>query len=178
VFEKAQYGPGGRQIDVINDRYAGEALGFGCFTGQTQKVGLVKDLIGPKAKQEEIDAYLQRLELTNAAVHPWEPLRSLALESAARQQEDAEAKRVKAEADARFARLKAEAEATVAQRKAAQEEYDRKVAEVKAAAEKFARDKAAHEAEVAKAAAAQAEYQRQMEEHRRLLASGKFARPN
>ena len=77
-------------------------------------------------------------------------------------------------ADARAEEAKAAALRAEQERQA----YERRVAEVKAAEEKFARDKAAHEAALAAARAAQAEYQRKLEEHRRLLASGNYTKPN
>ncbi len=51
----------------LRDQVAGESLGMGCFTGQTQKLGLVGAMVGPKATREQIKAFLDSLVLASAA---------------------------------------------------------------------------------------------------------------
>lgn len=55
--------PGSPYVATLRDGTAGEALGMGCFTGQTGKIGLVAKLIGPKATRPEIKSYLDLLDL-------------------------------------------------------------------------------------------------------------------
>lgn len=55
--------PGSPYVATLRDGTAGEALGMGCFTGQTSKLGLVAKLIGPKATRPEIKSYLDLLDL-------------------------------------------------------------------------------------------------------------------
>lgn len=56
--------PGSPYVATLRDGTAGEALGMGCFTGQTSKIGLVAKLIGPKATRPEIKSYLDLLDLS------------------------------------------------------------------------------------------------------------------
>ena len=56
--------PGSPYVATLHDGTAGEALGVGCFTGQTSKIGLVANLIGPKATRPEIKSYLDLLDLS------------------------------------------------------------------------------------------------------------------
>lgn len=75
------------------------------------------------------------------------------------------------------ARADARAEAQkslVARLEQARQDYQRKLAEVRAAEERFARDSAAHQAEVERVRAAELKYRRQLQEHEQLLAKGKF----
>jgi hypothetical protein len=83
-------------------------------------------------------------------------------------------RRLNAAADARAEAAKAAAE----RQRQEQQAFEQRSAEFKAAEERYRRDQAAYEAGVAKAKAEAEEYRRKMEEHQRLLASGKFARPN
>jgi hypothetical protein len=50
-----------REVAGVRDAIAGQALGMGCFTGQTKTIGLVAKLIGPKATRPEIKAYIDTL---------------------------------------------------------------------------------------------------------------------
>jgi hypothetical protein len=50
-------------VAMLRDGTAGEALGMGCFTGQTSKIGFVAKLIGPNATRPEIKRYLDLLDL-------------------------------------------------------------------------------------------------------------------
>lgn len=53
--------PGTPYVATIRDQTAGEALGMGCFSGQTMRVGLVAKLIGASATRPQIKAYLDLL---------------------------------------------------------------------------------------------------------------------
>lgn len=53
--------PGQAYVTTIRDQYAGEALGMGCFTGQTARVGFISALVGPNATRAKINAYLSLL---------------------------------------------------------------------------------------------------------------------
>ena len=72
---KVTYGAREKVADV-SDQFAGEALGFGCASGQTKRVGSVSELIGPNASRDAIRAYLDDLVLWGATAVPYEPLRS------------------------------------------------------------------------------------------------------
>ena len=188
------------EIDVrhrygqISDPYAGPSLGFGCFTGQSQKVGMVADIVKGKHEPDRLNAILHESLALEPAIKGMaftdRPLRNASLEGRAKQAvaeaeakaaAQAEAERLAAEkalAD-RWAKSKAESDAFAArveaERKAhadAVAKYERETAAVKAAEAKFARDKAAHDAAVAKAAAEKAEYDRQMAEYRRKHGGG------
>ncbi len=50
-------------VGHLRDKFAGETLGFGCFTGQTQRVGFIKTLVGPNATKPQIQEYLGSLIL-------------------------------------------------------------------------------------------------------------------
>ncbi len=54
-------------IGRLRDQVAGETLGMGCFTGQTQKIGFVKTLVGPQTTKPQIKAFLDSLILANAS---------------------------------------------------------------------------------------------------------------
>ena len=68
-------------IAYVDDAFAGESLGYGCFTAQSKEVGKVEKLVGKNATRERIKAYLATLTLTNAIVQPFRPLRNDALEA-------------------------------------------------------------------------------------------------
>jgi hypothetical protein len=53
--------PGTPHVATIRDGTAGEALGMGCFTGQTARVGFVAKLIGPQATRPQIKAFIDTL---------------------------------------------------------------------------------------------------------------------
>ncbi|HEY8616820.1 hypothetical protein [Phenylobacterium sp.] len=72
-------GPGA--VGSFADGLAGKALGMGCFSGQTQKFGMIADLVGPKATAAQVEAYLNSLRVV---VQPANVLRSAAVESAIR----------------------------------------------------------------------------------------------
>lgn len=85
-------------IGSFSDGFAGKALGMGCFSGQTQKIANVADVVGTGASAAQIGAYLNGLSVQ---VQPGEVLRSASQESAIRSQlRRAEADARKAEQDA------------------------------------------------------------------------------
>lgn len=45
-------------VATLNDRFAGPALGFGCYTGQTLKIGSVRSLV---ARQNNAQDFMQQL---------------------------------------------------------------------------------------------------------------------
>ncbi|MBU6266378.1 MAG: hypothetical protein KGN34_02475 [Sphingomonadales bacterium] len=53
----------GVTVAPFRDAIAGEALGMGCFTGQTKRVGMVNALLGPKPTRGQIQALLDTLIL-------------------------------------------------------------------------------------------------------------------
>ncbi len=71
-------------IHYLKDVNTGPALGFGCFTGQTQKIGSVAALVGRDAKPEVVRAYLEELVVSDARVDPWRFLRNTAFETGTR----------------------------------------------------------------------------------------------
>ena len=68
-------------VHYFKDVNTGPALGYGCFTGQTQKIGTVAKLIGANAKPDAVKAYLEGLFLIDARVDPWRVLRNTAFET-------------------------------------------------------------------------------------------------
>lgn len=118
-----------------SDLNFGRALGFGCYTGQTAKVGLFTTLIGPKPTKEQKLALIENL-IVDASI--LESLSSPDAEREARAQltpdpaAAAEARKAAAESE-RTARLNRE----VAERDAA---IKRRNAEIKAADERRQRE--------------------------------------
>lgn len=53
-------------IGHLRDQVAGESLGMGCFTGQTQKIGTVQSLVGAKPTRGQIQEFLNSLILAGA----------------------------------------------------------------------------------------------------------------
>lgn len=173
-----------QQYGSFSDGYAGPALGYGCFTGQTQSVGKVADIVQGKHEPAELNAILQdslvlvhAISGMNALDHP---LRNSRLDGAARAaiakaEEDrlaaeqaaaAEEKRKWEEVNARFEAQQAAAEAAREARRAEEDKYRRDLAAKEAADAKYAREVAAHEAALTKAAEERAEYERKMAEYR------------
>ena len=84
VFQKGDGGE--RKIGTVMDPNAGRALGYGCFTGQTRKVGMVRDFIQGQLSRRAVNAYLnETLSIGLGAVDPWRPLVNRDLESLASQ---------------------------------------------------------------------------------------------
>ena len=175
----------------VYDEFAGPSLGFGCLTGQTQSLGKTADLVGPKAKPEQIKEFLDALVLTDARVGDG-PLQNAALDSSVRDpeadrlaREKAEAERIAAEKAAakelkrRWAEHEERSKAIFAKAAAERKAYEDKVAAKKAADEKYARDLAKFQAETKRVEAANAEYERKMKEYREAIANGAVpAQPN
>lgn len=76
--------PGVGHLLVAPDKSFGKAMGFGCFTGQTLKVGLFTDLIGAKPTRQQ---KLNLMERLSVIVESKESLYSEDGERAARSQE-------------------------------------------------------------------------------------------
>lgn len=106
---------GPQSVGSFADGLTGKALGMGCFTGQTQKIANIADVVGPKATPAQITGYFNSLRIT---VEPANTLRSAAVESSIR----GELRR--REAEAADAKRKAEE----AQRVAARREEEQKAA--------------------------------------------------
>jgi hypothetical protein len=49
------------QIGRFGDGFAAQSLGFGCFSGQTKKVALLKDHLPPNASKEQVQAFIDKL---------------------------------------------------------------------------------------------------------------------
>lgn len=129
---------GPQPVGSFADGLTGKALGMGCFTGQTQKIANLSDVVGPKATPDQVTNYFNSLRIT---VEPANTLRSAAMESSIRgelRRKEAEAKAVarKAEQDAQ-AKQKQEAQA-----KAQQEAEQRATAERSASAQQAAMQEA------------------------------------
>lgn len=124
---------GPQLVGRFSDIYAAKALGMGCFTGQSQKLALLKDMLGPNPKPDQVQAYFNRLSVQpNPLPNAW---RNGALEGELR-------------AKAR----KAEGEKTAEAQRAAEE-----AARLRAARERQARKLAGLEASDADKAAAERE---------------------
>ncbi|HEX6861152.1 MAG TPA: hypothetical protein VF138_13250 [Caulobacteraceae bacterium] len=89
-------------VGSFADGLAGKALGMGCFSGQTQKIANLSDVLGPKPTAAQVTAYLNSLSLQ---VQFAEVLRNASIESSIR----AEQRKAEAEA-ARQAAEQAKAE--------------------------------------------------------------------
>lgn len=114
---------GPAQVGSFSDGLAAQSLGMGCFSGQTQQVARIGDVVGPNATSAQVTAYLRSLSIQ---VKAGEVLKSAAQESVIR----TELRR--AEAVAAAEKRKAEQDAAAqAQREAAQ----RQAAEAQAAAQ-------------------------------------------
>lgn len=173
----------------LSDVQASKALGFGCFTGQSQKVGLLKDHISDTAP-EKIKAVLNAFNasfetsyiLTNAAAE--DEIRNAAGELTTDTDQDPSVgvasiqnddtpgpdQAAKALNEANLLKAKAAVDALAANAakfRADQETYERGVREAAAAKARFDQSMAAYELELARTQAAQAEYQRKMEDHRK-----------
>jgi hypothetical protein len=122
-------------VGTFSDGLAGKSLGMGCFSGQTQKIANVADVLGAGASAAQVGAYLNSLTVQ---VRPGEVLRSAAQESRIR----SELRR--AEADAAATARKAEQEAQAkAKREAEQLASDERAAEAQWTAQAHAEPAAA-----------------------------------
>ncbi|GEM_PF-7033944 len=99
-------------IAHVQDAVAGEALGMGCFTGQSKKIGTVAELVGPGAKPEQVKTFLETLrirhiaDIPSALTHPQPVNPAVRAEREARERAEREAR-----AAARTAELRTRAEA-------------------------------------------------------------------
>lgn len=80
VREGGPLGQARGEIAAVGDAFAGPALGYGCFTGQSQKVGQINKWLGARPAEDKIQTFLNNLYLDDAFVVPVEPLRNFALE--------------------------------------------------------------------------------------------------
>lgn len=176
----------------VADKLAAPALGYGCFTGQTQKIGNVADFIIGKVEPQELDAVLNdALVLSHQFIGMRSlarPLRNAALDNVktARQVDDeqrAAAEKAELEERRKFveaetARVRAREAKAAAEAKAyadAQAKYQRDLAAKAAADAQYAADMARYNADTARAAADRRAYDKAMEEYRR--AGGSSAKP-
>ena len=150
-------------IAFTGDAFAGPALGFGCFSGQLQKIGTVEQLVGPKASPAAVKEYLDSLALIETVVAPYEPLRNATLEQGDAERAKARIKEALQANQANFDRLKAETEASIEARRAAQRQYEAGVRQAEEARQKFEQDQAAYEKELARAREAEAAHRKQLE---------------
>lgn len=166
----------------FDDAYAAEALGFGCFSGQTRKVGLLSKIIGPKATQQQIDEWANQVTVDARAN---EALTSADAES----QIAADIRQARAEASKKEAAADDEqpAETAAAEKSASDERYEaamrdyrrleaerqRKIAEIEAQKQAMAAQQAA---QAARAQAVQEEFRRQVAEHQAQVDSANRAR--
>lgn len=149
---------------TVRDRNAGPALGFGCFSGQTQKIGNVSEVIAGKHDSKELDAIL------NDALHLFEGrlLEPRTFRNAAIENGSAKAARD----EAREAR-EAEYQAKVREYERLQAEREQQIAEIEAAKKEMAEQQAA---QVARAQAVQEHYQQQMAAHQAQVDAANRAR--
>jgi hypothetical protein len=129
-------------VGFFSDGNAGPALGMGCFTGQSQKIGLVKDLVGARATPEQIAAYLAKLTVAPSPMA--RRLTSVDVESKL----GAAARQAKAE---EAARLKKGEEARAARERKRKESIERDLADAKAAEDKARADREKAERALAEA---------------------------
>lgn len=142
-----------RAIGSIDDHFAGEALGMGCFDGQTRKLGTVAGLVGPGATPDKVKAFLASLSF-EVPMYVGPPLTRAGMVG-----RQSEADRIAKEEEAR--RLAAEARA----KDAAQ------VDALNATALKAVQDKGREiDAKMAAGRKAQADYEASMVRHRQELA--------
>jgi hypothetical protein len=159
-------------IGTFSDPAAGEALGFGCFTGQTKKVAKLKDHVGPNPNPEQVKTFINKLEVSFRTT---DVLTSLAAEQEIREGKAAKTSATKegreqadagpTEADLR-AKRRAEKEAEF---QAAVKKYEEDLAAQRTAVAKFNADTVqvaiTKAAQAQRAQAAEAEYARQKAAH-------------
>lgn len=149
---------------TVRDGNVGPALGYGCFSGQTQKIGNVSEVIAGKHDAKELDSILNdALHLFEARLIEPRTLRNASIEGgslkADRDQRRDEA--LEAREQARAER-EAEYQAKVAEYERLQAERERQIAEIEAAKKQMAEQQAA---QAARAQAVQEQYQQQMAAH-------------
>lgn len=98
----------------VSDGFAAPALGYGCFTGQSQKVGMVAEIVRGKHEPRALDAILNDALVLDyqfiGMAHLKNPLRNGSLDDAMTDLQKAEEERLALErAEAEAARLAAEA---------------------------------------------------------------------
>lgn len=123
-------------VGRLDDPFAGEALGMGCFTGQTKKLGTVAKLVGPRATPEQVAAYLKQLSL-ELPTYVGDPLKrgGMAAQAARAEREKREAAAVGAANDKALREAKEQSrriEAELAAHRQEQAKFDAEVARLKA----------------------------------------------
>jgi hypothetical protein len=175
--------PGSRQLGPVvykdlygkvADKFTAPALGYGCFTGQTQKIGKVAEIVQGKPEPAKLDAILNDALVLGAVIKGFPslktPLRNAALDSAKTSTQMVDEKRAADEAAGTKAANQAVKDRVAGQlaRAAAEKKaYEGQVAD-------YRRAQAEHAAQLAKANAAQAEYERQRAAYEAELKSGKY----
>jgi len=76
------------QIGRFGDNFAAQALGFGCFSGQTKKIAMLKDHLPPNPSKAQTQAFIDKLTVY---LHAGTVLRSTAAESQIRRAQAAAA---------------------------------------------------------------------------------------
>lgn len=183
------------QYGRVADKLAAPALGYGCFTGQTQKIGLVADFVPGKHTPEQLDAILNdsfvlRHQFIGSFAQLPKPLRNAALddvrtstqiadEKRAAEEQQADAERRRKFVEEETARVRAREAKAAAEAKAyadAQAKYQRDLAAKAAADAEYAANMARYRADVERAAADRRAYDAAMEEYRRT--GGRGGKPN
>lgn len=175
------------RVWMIGEGNAGPALGYGCFSGQTEKLGTVADIVRGKHDVKKVEAILNdALSLGNGLITDPSTLTNAALESGSRKaasedrttddrasgdvSEDrataSESAPAKSAADERY-------EAAMREYERLEAERQQKIAEIEAAKQEMAAQQAAS-AERAKAV--QDEYQRQLAAHQAQVDAADRAR--
>lgn len=156
---------------LIGDHFAGPALGYGCFSGQTKKVGMVADIVRGKHEPDMLDAILnESLTLDEGRIGGTRILRNASLErsKAQREREAAQAAR-----EAEWQKLKADYEEKLAAANKAQEKYQRELEAQKESEAQARTLLAEHEAKARAHAEAEAEFKRKTEEYEAQLQAWK-----
>lgn len=152
------------RIALIGDVSAGPALGYGCFSGQTQKIGRVSELVRGKHDSKDLDAILNNaLELSEGYVTKPETLRDTSIERGS----------VQAARDEARAARDTEYQAKVREYERLQAERQQKIAEIEAAKKQMAEQQAA---QAARAQAVQEQYQQEMAAHQTQVDAANRAR--
>lgn len=110
-----------QRLDVpVKDAIAGEALGMGCFTGQSKKLTTVTEILGPGATPEAAKAFIEGLRIKVIADIPFALTHPQPIDLAARAAREAQ---LRAEREAREEQARAAERAReLAERQALQSE--------------------------------------------------------
>lgn len=155
---------GAKLIGQFGDDFASKALGFGCFTGQTKKLGNMKDYLPENASEQQTKDFLNSLE---AFMKTTEVYESAAAEDEIRifLREHPKQDRMNP-SSARLAEQIAREEAKAKKAAAEEAEHERKAAYDRQVAE-YERKLAENQREVAAAAEAQRQFEAGLAETQR-----------